>query len=109
MIKEEVFNEVADEFQTSIGVAHIIGFKTKQEQIIEDGIESFKTIEPNLEINAIICDAIEMDMYQELQRAIYKIRQKGDKRLKETTIYNRAFIEITNKNENYITKSGQIF
>ena len=31
-----------------------------------------------------------------------------DKRLKETTIYNRAFIEIT-KNENYITKSGQIF
>ena len=36
MIKEEVFNKVADEFQTSIGVAHIIGFKTKQEQIIED-------------------------------------------------------------------------
>ena len=56
----------------------------------------------------MICDAIEIGLYKELQREIYKIKQRGDKRLKETTIYNRAFIEIT-KNENYITKSGQIF
>ena len=87
----------------------INNYKSINKQILKLKLKSFKTIEPNLEINAIICDAIEMDMYQELQRAIYKIRQKGDKRLKETTIYNRAFIEITNKNENYITKSGQIF
>ena len=108
MIKSETYNEVANEFQTSIGVAHIIGFKTKKEQIVEEGVESFKVIEPDLEINAIVCDAIEINLYKELQREIYKIKQRGDKRLKETTIYNRAFNEIT-KNENYITKSGQIF
>ena len=108
MIKEETYNQVANTFQTSIGVAHIIGYKTKKEQIIEDGVESFKKIEPDLEINAIVCDAIEINKYQELQREVYKIKQRADKRLKETTIYNRAFIEIT-KNENYITKSGQIF
>ena len=108
MIKESTYTQAADAFGTSVGVAHIIGFKNKSEQIREQGIESFKSIEPDLELNMIICDAIEINMYQQLQRAIYKIRLKGDKRLKETTIYNRAFIEITN-NENYITKSGQIF
>ena len=108
MIKESVYMDVAEEFGTSVGVAHVIGYKNKKEQIKAEGIESFKVIEGDLELNAIICDAIEIDKYQELQREIYNIRLKGDKRLKETTIYNRAFIEITN-NENYITKSGQVF
>jgi hypothetical protein len=108
MIKESIFVDAADNFGTSVGVAHIIGFKNKKEQIEEEGVESFKRIEPDLEINYIICDAIEIGLYQELQREIYKIKQKGDKRLKETTIYRRAFDEITN-DENYITKSGQIF
>ena len=108
MLKETTYSQAAEEFGTSVGVAHAIGYKNKREQIQEEGVESFKRIEPDLELNAIICDAIEINMYQELQREIYRIRLKGDKRLKETTIYNRALIEIT-KDENYITKSGQIF
>ena len=108
MIKEQVYVETADLFGTSVGVAHVIGFKNKREQIKESGLESFKVIEPDLIINNIICDSIEIDAYQELQRAVYKIKQRGDRRLKETTIYNRAFNEITN-DENYITKSGEIF
>ena len=108
MLKESTYVDAASAFGTPVGVAHAIGYKNKKEQIQEEGIESFKRIEPDLELNMIICDAIEIGMYQELQREIYRIKQKGDKRLKETTIYNRALIEIT-KNENYITKSGQIF
>jgi hypothetical protein len=108
MIKESTYVQAANQFGTSVGVAHIIGFKNKREQIKESGLESFKVIEPDLIINNIICDSIEIDAYQELQRAVYKIKQRGDRRLKETTIYNRAFKEII-KNENYITKSGQIF
>jgi hypothetical protein len=108
MIKESTYVQAANQFGTSVGVAHVIGFKNKREQIKESGLESFKVIEPDLIINNIICDSIEIDAYQELQRAVYKIKQRGDRRLKETTIYNRAFKEII-KNENYITKSGQIF
>ena len=108
MLKESTYANAATCFGTPVGVAHITGYKNKKEQIREEGIESFKSIEPDLELNAIICDAIEIGLYKELQREIYKIKQRGDKRLKETTIYNRAFIEIT-KNENYITKSGQVF
>ena len=108
MLKEATYTQAAEEFGTSVGVAHAIGYKNKKEQIEEEGVESFKRIETDLELNMIICDAIEINMYQKLQREIYRIKQRGDKRLKETTIYNRALIEIT-KNENYITKSGQIF
>jgi len=94
MIKEETYNQVATEFATAIGVAHIIGFKTKREQIKEEGVESFKVIEPALEINAIVCDAIEFDLYKELQREVYGIRQTK-KKLKEITLYRRAFKQAT--------------
>lgn len=94
MIKEETYNQVATEFATAIGVAHVIGFKTKREQIKEGGVESFKKIEPDLEINAIVCDAIEFDLYNELQRKVYEIRQTK-KKLKEITIYRRAFKQAT--------------
>ena len=94
MIKEETYNQVATEFATAIGVAHVIGYKNKREQIKEGGIESFKRIEPDLEINAIVCDSIEFDLYQELQREIYGIRQTK-KKLKEITIYRRAFKSAT--------------
>ena len=108
MLKESTYVDAATAFGTPVGVAHIIGYKNKKEQIKEEGVESFKKIEGDLELNAIICDAIEIGKYQELQREIYNIKQRGDKRLKETTIYRRAFNEITN-DKNYITKSGQIF
>ena len=74
MLKEATYTQAAEEFGTSVGVAHAIGYKNKREQIREEGIESFKVIEGDLELNAIICDAIEIDKYQELQRAIYNIR-----------------------------------
>jgi hypothetical protein len=90
MIKESVYAEAATAFGTSIGVAHVIGYKNKREQIKESGIESFKKIEEDLEMNYIILDAIDENKYQELQREVYKIKQRGDRRLKETTIYRKA-------------------
>lgn len=99
MIKESVYEEAANAFGTSVGVAHVIGYKNKKQQIKEEGIESFKSIEPDLEINYIICDAIELGIYQELQRAIYKLR--NNKRIKkETTLYDKAFNEITKNSHN---------
>jgi hypothetical protein len=41
-------------------------------------------------VNYIILDAIDENKYQELQREVYKIKQRGDKRLKEKTIYRKA-------------------
>ena len=94
MLKEATYTQAAEEFGTSVGVAHAIGYKNKREQIEAEGVESFKRIEPDLEINAIVCDSIEFDLYQELQREIYEIRQTK-KKLKEITIYRRAFKSAT--------------
>ena len=48
MIKEHVYADAAAEFGTSVGVAHVIGYKNKREQIREEGVESFKEIEPDI-------------------------------------------------------------
>ena len=104
MIREHVYEEMADEFGTSVGVAHIIGYKTKKETIQEDGIELYKETKDDLIINGIICDAIDLELYQELQREIFKIKQKGNKRLKLLTIYRRAFQQLLD-NEEINTKS----
>ena len=82
MLKESTYVDAASAFGTPVGVAHITGYKNKKQQIEEEGIESFKTIEGDLELNAIICDAIEIGLYKELQREIYNIKQSGYKRLK---------------------------
>ena len=99
MIREHVYEEMADEFGTSVGVAHIIGYKTKKETIQEDGIELYKETKDDLIINDIICDAIDLELYQELQREIFKIKQKGNKRLKLLTIYRRAFTQLLDNEE----------
>jgi hypothetical protein len=99
MIREHVYEEMADEFGTSVGVAHIIGYKTKKETIQEDGIELYKETKDDLIINGIICDAIDLELYQELQREIFKIKQKGNKRLKLLTIYRRAFQQLLDNEE----------
>jgi DNA-binding LacI/PurR family transcriptional regulator len=104
MLKEQTYIDASEEFGTPVGVAHIIGYKNKKEQIQEAGIQAFTAIEPELDINGIICDAIELGIYKELQREIYKIRQKGDKRLKERGIYIKAFTIALNDYERNLTK-----
>ncbi len=100
-----MYGKIADEFGTSVGVAHIIGYKTKKETIQEDGIELYKETKDDLIINSIICDVIYLELYQELQREIFKIKQKGNKRLKLLTIYRRAFQQLID-NEEFNTEFG---
>lgn len=95
MLREEVFTRVANEYGTSIGVANI--FKTQPLDECKDEFESdkaFREYEDELTINHIICKAVELGKYQKLQRLIYKI--KSDKRLKDLTIYRRAWKETIN-------------
>ena len=100
MLKESVFERVANEYGTSIGVASI--FKTQPLDECKGEFESdkaFREYEDELTINHIICKAIELGKYQKLQRLIYKIKLRGDKRLKDLTIYRRAWKETINNND----------
>lgn len=97
MLKESVFERVANEYGASIGVASI--FKVQPLDECKEEFESdkaFKEYEEELTINHIICKAIDLGKYQQLQRVLYKIGLKKDKRLKDLTIYRKAWKEVVN-------------
>jgi len=93
MLKEDVYIKSAEYFGTSIGVASIIGKKV----ITEVDDITFKKYNEDETINTIIKKAIDTNQYQSLQRNIYKLNLKRDRRIKESTIYKKAW-DITNGN-----------
>lgn len=94
MLDEQIYQEVSVEFGTTIGVAHIVGYKTKEEHIEERTKASYKILSDNLDINDIICDAIYNDVYVEFQRKLYELNKKRRKGTKEITIYKKAWKEL---------------
>ena len=95
MLDEKIYQEASTEFGTTIGVAHIVGYKTKEEHIQERTKESYKQLSDNFDINDIICDAIFDNLYTELQRKIYELNKKRRKGTKEITIYKKAWKELS--------------
>lgn len=92
MLRQEVYMEVADEFGTIVGVASVIGYQDLHQSKDKDENETFKQVSDELDVNTYILESIYDDKYQELQKELYKLNQKKDKRLKEVTIYKRAFL-----------------
>jgi len=97
MLKEEVFDRVAKEYGTSIGVAKIFSLQPLEEVRDEFEKKEYKEYERKLTINYIITDAIEMGLYKELQRTIYDIKTNRKSTIKdELKLYRKAFKELTN-------------
>jgi hypothetical protein len=96
MLKEEVFDRVAQEYGTSIGVAKIFSLQPLEEVKDEFETKAYKEYERKLTINYIITDAIEMGLYKELQRTIYDIKTNRKSTIKdELRLYRKALKEIT--------------
>ena len=84
---------VAEEFESSVGVAHAIhkGVKElkRKEEVTKYNDERF--------IDTCILRCIERGRYKDLQRTIYRIRgEAGKRKLKEVTIYRKAWYYIVN-------------
>jgi len=98
MLKEEVFNRVAQEYGTSIGVAKIFSLQALDEVRDEFEKNDYIEYERKLCINYIITDSIDMGLYKELQRTIYDIRVNRKTTIKdELKLYKKAYKEITNE------------
>ena len=96
MLKEEVFDRVAQEYGTSIGVAKIFSLQPLEEVKDEFETKAYKEYERKLTINYIITDCIYMGLYKELQRTIYDIKTNRKSTIKdELKLYRKAFKEIT--------------
>lgn len=102
MLSQKVYTEVADEFAISVGVAHAIHKEIKElnakEEIVEYNDDRF--------IHTCIIRCIERGKYKELQRTLYRIRQEmGKRKVKEVTIYRKAWYYIVNGHDKETNKS----
>ena len=106
MLKQETYEDFAEGFATSIGVAQTIGFGDVESGGVEPSV--YRRFSSDMNTNRIICKAIDGNLYQKLQRNIYRI-EKSDKRLKENTIIKRAWEETQTHGKKRInTTSGEI-
>lgn len=103
MLRQEIYEKVSEDFGVSIGVANVLGYKKLSDEKDEYEPKIFKNASDELSINEIISIAIEDGKYQHLQREIYRLNQKKHPRIKELTIYKKAWKD-TNGNTTTNTK-----
>jgi hypothetical protein len=105
MLKEHVYNDSADDFGCSVGVAHITGYKSKKDNITEYSKEDYKELSDELDINDIIIESIDRGIYQTLMRGVLKSEKDGRK-LKPLTIYKK---QLNNGIGKVFKSSGKVF
>lgn len=98
MLDPEVFDEVADAFGTTVGVAKIFSIQPLEEvkgEFKDDIV--YKEYERGLTLNYIITDSIYEGIYEKLQRKIYELKVVKKTKIKdELKLYKKAYKEITN-------------
>ena len=100
MLKSETYIKTANEFGVSVGVASMVRFSPLTDSIDSVDKPTYKRMGSDLAINKIITHCIEMGMYQQLQRELYRIRvSKGKRKISELTIYREAMKSIKSLNK----------
>ena len=94
MLREDVYMRTSSEFGTPVGVANIIGTKTKEDSIEELGEKGYKILESDLELNNIIKEAIYRGKYKELFRKVWELEKVMSSRTKELTIWKTAWKDV---------------
>lgn len=97
MLREEVYQKVASEFQTSIGTAlPIITPSKSNKEVLNDLIGSKEDMR-EVELNLVIIKAIKLDKYQSLFRKVYQLEKRSkNKRILKNTIYKKAWKDVNN-------------
>ena len=91
MLRQEIYERVSDDFGVSVGVANVLGYKKLSDEKDEYEPKVFKNASDEITINEIISIAIEDGKYQHLQKEIFRLNQKKHPRIKELTIYKKAW------------------
>jgi hypothetical protein len=91
MLRGYHYNELADEFGTNIGVAEWIeplyGYHTNVRKMPDD-----------LKVAILTQFVIKQNIYQQVQLEVLRLKNKyGNKRIKESTIYEKAIDTIVER------------
>lgn len=107
MLREEVYDRLAEDFGATIAVAQILGYKHLEDERDEYEPVKYRNMKSQLDVNAIISESIEESKYQTLQRELFRLKGKVSPKIKETTIYNKVWKNINGKETNR-AKSGEV-
>jgi hypothetical protein len=110
MIRAEVYEKVSNRFGVSIGVANIMSVSPIKDIKSDIPKTLYNQYTDDLKINVIISEAIDTLKYKDLQRALYSIRKgMGNRKIKELTIYNRAWDIVNYGNNKTKSEPGEVF
>jgi hypothetical protein len=110
MIRAEVYEKVSNRFGVSIGVANILNISPIKDIKSNIPKKEYTQITDDLKINRIISEAVDTLRYKDLQRALYGIKRDiGNRKIKELTIYNRAWDIVTNGNNKTKSEPSEVF
>ena len=110
MIRPEVYEKVSNRFGVSIGVANILSISPIRDIKSDIPKTVYNQYTDDLKINTIISEAIDTLKYKDLQRALYQIKRDiGNRKIKELTIYNRAWDIVTNGNNKTKSEPSEVF
>ena len=84
MLRQTDYIKMADDYSTSIGMATYINFESTDDMIK-------KRKGDDLTINEIVANSIEGGIYQQLIRKVYELQKGRRGKVKDSTIYKRAY------------------
>jgi hypothetical protein len=84
MLRQTDYIKMADDYSTSIGMATYINFESTDDMIK-------KRKGDDLTINEIVANSIEGGIYQQLIRKVYELQNGRRGKIKDSTIYKRAY------------------
>jgi hypothetical protein len=91
MLRQEVYEKTSEVFGTVVAVANVIGYTSVEEKCVEETPVTYKKVSDEVDINMIICKAIDESKYKDLQKNLYILNKKRNPRAKDLTIYKRAW------------------
>lgn len=84
MLRQTDYIKMADDYSTSIGMATYINFESTDDMVK-------KRKGDDLTINEIVANSIEAGIYQQLIRKVYELQNGRRGKIKDSTIYKRAY------------------
>jgi hypothetical protein len=94
MLRQEVYEKTSEVFGTVVAVANVIGYTSVEDKRTESTPVTYKKLSDEVDINLIICKAIDENKYKDLQKKLYIHNKTRHARAKDLTIYKRAWKEI---------------
>jgi len=86
MLRDTDYMKIAEDYSTSIGVATMINYMDRIDVVKKNKLNNDDSV-----INEMIALSVDDDIYKEFIRKVYELQSGRRGRIKDSTIYKRAY------------------